>query len=198
MRTFVLCRLTGPKLLSTRFTVSKKFDLSEYLRDSFSLFKGLEADDYEVVVDFDAWAADEVRGRRWHESQGFTELSKGMLRVSLRLNNVEEVEKWVMGFGAHATVVRPDVLRERLRKTAVEVAERYEEAIGDAWNEIQTGQIGATKPLLCTAFGVRLFRCEIARAAGGAGSEACGAPSTKQEAEPAFPAKVDAGDAEPR
>jgi predicted DNA-binding transcriptional regulator YafY len=55
-----------------------------------------------------------------------------MLRVRLRLNNIEEVEKWVMGFGAHATVVRPNALRERLRKTAVEVAKRYEEAMGDA------------------------------------------------------------------
>jgi predicted DNA-binding transcriptional regulator YafY len=55
-----------------------------------------------------------------------------MLRVKMRLNNIEEVEKWVMGFGAHATVVRPNVLRERLRKTAVEVAKRYEEAMCDA------------------------------------------------------------------
>jgi predicted DNA-binding transcriptional regulator YafY len=68
-----------------------------------------------------------VRGRRWHQSQEVTELAKGMLRVKMRLNNIEEVEKWVMGFGAHATVVRPNALRERLRKTAVEVAERYEE-----------------------------------------------------------------------
>ena len=128
MRTFVLSRMKGPRLTGTRFSVSKKFDLNEYLRHSFSLFKGPEADDYEVVVEFDAWAADEVRGRRWHQSQEVTELAKGMLRVRLRLNNIEEVEKWVMGFGEHATVVRPNALRERLRKTAVEVAERYEEA----------------------------------------------------------------------
>jgi predicted DNA-binding transcriptional regulator YafY len=127
MRTFVLSRMKGPKLTGTRFSVSKKFDLNEYLRHSFSLFKGPEDDDYEVVVDFDAWAADEVRGRRWHQSQEVTELSKGMLRVAMRLNNIEEVEKWVMGFGTHATVVRPNALRERLRKTAVEIVKRYEE-----------------------------------------------------------------------
>jgi proteasome accessory factor B len=125
MRTFVLCRLTGPKLTGARFTVPKKFDLNEYLRHSFSLFKGPEGDDYEVVVEFDAWAADEVRGRRWHESQELTELPKGMLRVTMRLNNIEEVEKWVMGFGTHATVVRPDKLRERLFKVAEEVWQRY-------------------------------------------------------------------------
>ena len=125
MRTFVLCRLTNPKLTATRFTVLKKFDLSEYLRDSFSVFKGREGDDYEVVVDLDAWAADEVRGRRYHPSQELMELPKRMLRVRMRLNNIEEVEKWVLGFGAHATVVRPNALRERLFKAAQELFERY-------------------------------------------------------------------------
>jgi predicted DNA-binding transcriptional regulator YafY len=125
MRTFVLCRLSDPRPTRKRFTVSKKFDVDEYLRHSFSLFRGPEADDYEVVVDLDAWAADEVRGHRWHESQEFIELPKGMLRVTMRLNNIEEVEKWVMGFGTHATVVRPNVLRERLRKTGEALAEGY-------------------------------------------------------------------------
>jgi len=126
MRTFILCRLTGPKLTGTRFTVSKEFDLNQYLRDSFGLFKGREGDDYEVVVDFDAWAPDEVRGRRWHESQELMELPKGMLRVTMRLNNIEEVEKWVMDFGTHATVVRPRTLAERIRATAEELIKRYE------------------------------------------------------------------------
>jgi predicted DNA-binding transcriptional regulator YafY len=80
-----------------------------------------------VVVDLDAWAADEVRGMRWHSSQELTELPKGMLRVTMRLNNIEEVEKWVMGFGTHGTVVRPHALRERLAGTAREWGRRYED-----------------------------------------------------------------------
>jgi predicted DNA-binding transcriptional regulator YafY len=107
--------------------------LNEYLRDSFSLFKGPDGDDYNVVVDFDAWAADEVRGRRWHSSQELSELPKGMLRVTMRLNNIEEVEKWVLGFGTHATVVRPNALAERLFKTTGELSQRYGGAFGDAW-----------------------------------------------------------------
>ena len=125
MRTFVLCRLREPKLTGRRFKVSKTFDLNEYLRDSFSLFRGKDGDECEVVVELDAWAADEARGRRWHDSQEFAELPKGRLRVTMRLNSIEEVEKWVMGFGTHATVVRPKELAERLRKTGEEFAKRY-------------------------------------------------------------------------
>jgi len=39
------------------------------------LFKGEE--DHEVIVEFDRWGADDVRGRRWHSSQELTELPKG-------------------------------------------------------------------------------------------------------------------------
>ena len=37
------------------------------LSGSLGVFKG--GDDYQAVVDFDAWGADDVRGRRWHSSQ---------------------------------------------------------------------------------------------------------------------------------
>jgi hypothetical protein len=43
-----------------RFEIGKKFDLNELLKGSLGLFKGQE--DFEVVVDLDAFAADDVRG----------------------------------------------------------------------------------------------------------------------------------------
>src|ERR1044071_6587196 len=123
IRTFVLVRLSKPRLGQGRFEVSKKFDLNEFLRGSLGLFKGTE--DFEVVVDLDAFAADDVRGRRLHSSQELTELPKGMLRVRLRLNSLEEVEGGILGFGKHATVVGPEELRERVRRIADGLAEKY-------------------------------------------------------------------------
>jgi predicted DNA-binding transcriptional regulator YafY len=90
LRTFVLTRLSRPSLTGSRFTVSKKFDLNEFLAGSMGLFKG--KDDFEVVIELDAWAADDVRGRRLHSSQETTEMPKGMLRLRLRLNSLELCE----------------------------------------------------------------------------------------------------------
>ncbi len=56
-----------------------------------------------------------------------TELPKGMLRVRLRLNSLEEVERWILSMGTHATVVRPEKLRQRLFKATLELFERYGE-----------------------------------------------------------------------
>lgn len=125
MRTFVLTRLRDPELTFERFTPPEDFDPDKYLRGSFTVFKG--GDDYEVAIDFDAWAADLVRGRRWHSSQEFMELPGGCCRLRMRLNNIEEMERWVLSWGTHATVVRPKVLANRIRKAAMELARRYAE-----------------------------------------------------------------------
>ena len=108
------------------FTLPKKFDPNEYLRGSFSVFKG--GDDYEVVIDFDTWAADLIRGRRWHHSQQLTELPGGQIRLRLRLNSIEEAERWVLSWGAHATVVRPRALAALICQTATELQARYQDA----------------------------------------------------------------------
>lgn len=125
LRTFVLTRLSGLEATGRRFRMERKFDLGEHLRGSLAVFRG--GDDYEVVVDFDAWAGDLIRGRRWHASQQMTELPGGEVRLGMRLNGLEEAERWVLGWGAHATVVRPRALRERIRSVGEQLARRYAE-----------------------------------------------------------------------
>ena len=123
MRTFALTRLRAPEIMQERFSVSKKFSLNEYLQGSFNVFKG--GDDYEVVIDFDSWAADLIRGRRWHSSQELTELPGRQIRLRMRLNSIEEAERWVLSWGTHATVVRPQALAVRLCSIAVALQDRY-------------------------------------------------------------------------
>lgn len=128
MRTFSLTRMQKAELGRGRFTMSKGFEVDAHLRDSFEVFRGDPEGDYEAVVDFDAWAADGIRGRKWHQSQEVTELPEGLLRLRMRLNNLEEVEPWLLSFGTHATVARPCALRERLAKVGQEYLWRYAEA----------------------------------------------------------------------
>lgn len=125
MRTFVLSRLSGLELAPEKFAPDQKFDPDEYLKGSFTVFKGKE--DYEVVIEFDIWATDLIRGRKWHASQNFTELPNGTSRLTMRLNNIEEMEQWVLSWGLHATVVRPAELAQRLRQTIAGLAKRYAE-----------------------------------------------------------------------
>jgi proteasome accessory factor B len=130
MRTFALRRLRAPEITQDKFGVSRKFNLNEYLRGSFNVFKG--KDDYEVVLEFDSWASDLIRGRRWHASQQLTELPGRQVRLRMRLNSIEEAEQWVLSWGAHTTVVRPRALVERINKAATAMARRCATAL-ESW-----------------------------------------------------------------
>lgn len=123
LRTFALTRLTEPETTRQRFALPKDFDLDHHLRGSFHVYAG--RGDYQVVLDFDAWAAESLRGRRWHASQTVTERPKGGLRLEMRLTSLKEVDRWVLSWGPHVTVVEPKALAVRLLDMAQDLRRRY-------------------------------------------------------------------------
>jgi proteasome accessory factor B len=123
IRTFALSRMAQLELTGQSFTMPKDFNPNEYLSGSLNVFKGKE--DFQVVIEFDAWASDLVRGRLWHASQTLEELPEGGSRLTLRLNSVEEIERWVLNWWHHATVLGPQVLVDKLAATTEALAKKY-------------------------------------------------------------------------
>jgi hypothetical protein len=46
-------------------------------------------------------------------------------RLRLILSGLEEIERAVLGWGTHATVIRPDALRRRLDQIGMELVAKY-------------------------------------------------------------------------
>ena len=126
IRTFALVRLKEPELTAEHFVRPKDFDPEKHLKGSFGVMSG--DGDYEVVIEFDAWATDMLQGRAWHSSQKVTTLPGGGSHMHFRLSALEEVERWILSWGAHASVIGPVELRKRVGKTARAVGARYEDA----------------------------------------------------------------------
>lgn len=123
MRTFALPRMKKVELLPEKFKAPEDFQIDEYLKGSFGIFKS--DDDFEVVLEFDKWSSNLVCERKWHPSQEVVKFKSGRARMTLRLNNIEEIERWVLGWGSHVTVVRPVRLANRILKSASELVQRY-------------------------------------------------------------------------
>jgi predicted DNA-binding transcriptional regulator YafY len=141
IRTFVLERLTAPRLFAERFERDPGFDVEDYLRGSFTVHRG--GGDHEVEIEFDRWATDLVRGRTWHRSQAVTLDERGGSKMTLRLNSLREVERWVLSWGAHARVTKPRELAERVVAAAVALVGRYQPS--RAGGDGSTGPVGGTK-----------------------------------------------------
>ena len=119
--------MSGSLMVGEAFQKPKDFSVENYLRGSFTVMKG--RDDYEIVIEFDAWATDQVRGRLWHPSQQVIELPGGGSHMLMHLSGLEEIERWVLSWGTHATVIKPEALAQRLGTTARELARRYAEPV---------------------------------------------------------------------
>ena len=116
LRTFVPARVKSVRPTGRTFARPAKVSLERRLRDSFGVHSGHGR--YEVILRFSASAADYVREKRWHESQSLQELSGGGVELKLRLSSLGEVERWVLSWGGHASVLEPSELRRSVRAAA--------------------------------------------------------------------------------
>jgi predicted DNA-binding transcriptional regulator YafY len=125
VKKFMLARIRRPVLSEERFVRPKDFDLNRFLADNFSALKG--SGNYRIVVEFDAWATDHLRGRRWHSSQQVTELSNGGSRMEFQLSALEEIQRWILSWEEHATVLEPEELKARVSEKAERILAKYRE-----------------------------------------------------------------------
>lgn len=116
IRTFVPSRIQSAEPTGKTFPRPQKFSIEKILRDSFGVHSG--QGDYQVVVRFDAYAADYIREKRWHPSQELSELKNGGVELRLKLSSLGEITRWILGWGGSATVVSPPELVATIKEAA--------------------------------------------------------------------------------
>ena len=122
-RTFALTRMSRVEVTPRTFIRPADFSIGQHFGGSFGVFKG--EGNFEVVVRFDPFAARLIRERFWHTSQTTRELPGKKIELTLHLNSLEEVERWILSWGDHATVTSPPELVDRIRTVARSLTARY-------------------------------------------------------------------------
>jgi len=126
-RIFALQRMDEVELLPDRFPAQHGFRLDDYLRGSFGLITDPLAQECEVLIRFVGPAAAAVRERRWHASQKIENAADGSTRLRLRLQHLDDLLRWVLGWGDQAEVLAPPALRKRLGEVAQAIANQHRE-----------------------------------------------------------------------
>lgn len=122
-RVYSLPRIRKAERVGKEFTRITEFNPKHLLKGSLGIFIGRES--HKVRVRFDSFAAQLVREREWHETQEIRELPGEELELTMSLNSLFEVERWVMSWGAHAEVLDPPELRDQILAKAEAIVAAY-------------------------------------------------------------------------
>ena len=116
IRKFVPARIQAIQPTGKTFERSKKFSLEKELRDSFGVHSG--EGEFDVMIQFNARAADYIREKKWHESQQLRELKNGGVELRLKLSSLVEIERWILSWGGDAVAIKPKQLIETIKESA--------------------------------------------------------------------------------
>ena len=120
IRTFVPARMSDVQTTGQIFPRPAKFSLEKRLHASFGVESG--KGEFNVVIRFDEFGAGYIREKRWHASQELRELKGGGAELRMKLSSLAEVQRWVLSWGGHATVIAPKELAEGVRAAAQKMA----------------------------------------------------------------------------
>ncbi|MGH9380762.1 MAG: helix-turn-helix transcriptional regulator [Thermoanaerobaculia bacterium] len=130
MRTFRLDRIREIRLLTVRFRIPASLSLDRYLQDTWSDRRGERT--HEVILRFDAELAPLMESTQHHAGEEIRPLDNGELEYRVHVSYLDEIARWIVGFGGRCRVAEPEVLQGMVYRIASQAAHANAAAGGDA------------------------------------------------------------------
>ena len=105
IRTLKLNRILGVELTDKDFERPVDFSLQAHTQDSFGIY--LKGDTQQIQIKFIGWAANDIREKRYHQSQRVIKSTAKTVTASFKLSPTPELIRWILSFGSHARVMQP-------------------------------------------------------------------------------------------
>ncbi|MBP8845517.1 MAG: WYL domain-containing protein [Thermoanaerobaculia bacterium] len=112
LRLFRLDRILDLRRTGARFEPPREFNLDALLASGWGVFVGSER--HEVRLRFAPQLAPLIVHANHHPGERITELADGRIEYEVTLNSLDEIARWVAGFGGGAEVLAPEALRDRV------------------------------------------------------------------------------------
>jgi proteasome accessory factor B len=122
VRTFKLGRFVELQMLEERFAPPKK-TLEDYLGNAWRFMP--EGREYDVRLRFAPLVAPNVAEVRWHKTQQIAWQDDGSLLFDVRVDGLDEIFWWILGYGDQVEVLAPKPLRDRVKRTVENLANAY-------------------------------------------------------------------------
>ena len=116
VRIFRLDRISGVRAVDAHYEVPTNFDLDDYLEGTWKLFKGDGA--HKIHLRFDPSLAPLILNAQHHPDETVKERPSGSVDYQVTLSSLDEIARWVVGFGGRCTVVEPPELATAVTRLA--------------------------------------------------------------------------------
>jgi proteasome accessory factor B len=124
VRTFNVTRIREIRVEDERFQIPRAFSIERYLGNAWHLIPE-PGPDQEVVVRFGPLVARNVAEVVWHKTQRVVHRDGGTIDFHVQVSGLQEISWWILGYGAHAEVLRPVALRQIVAESARRMAKMY-------------------------------------------------------------------------
>jgi len=123
IRTYILARMSNPRWsVDEPITRPPEFDPTSYIGTSFGVWTG--RGERVVKLRISAEGAHHVIERHWHDTQKVTPLPGGAVEVTFKLSDLNDVTRWILGFGGDIEVLEPRELRATVAEEGRRMAAR--------------------------------------------------------------------------
>jgi predicted DNA-binding transcriptional regulator YafY len=123
-RTFAVDSMTDVTVLARTFTKPGDFNVEEYAAGSISgVLTSTEST--EVAVKFDARVAKAAEAARIVADRQVIHAPDGSVEIRYKVSDINELIRWVLGWGSQAEILRPPAARDRIASLAKDIAGKY-------------------------------------------------------------------------
>ncbi len=124
MRTFAIDNVGDPQMRTSTFVRPEGFDIERYASGSISgVLHGVQS--AEVRVRFAPRVAKAAVAARVVAERSIDQCEDGSVEITYRVADLDELVRWILGWGAQAEIVGPEPARARIAALAKEIAGKY-------------------------------------------------------------------------
>jgi len=105
-------RFKSLRMLDEPADVPQDFDLVGYFGNAWGVYRGDRP--YDVKLRFDPVAAEVAAETTWHHTQRVRRHADGSATFSFRVDGLNEIVRWVLGWAGKVRVLEPAELRDRV------------------------------------------------------------------------------------
>ncbi|MDO8302706.1 MAG: WYL domain-containing protein [Sedimentisphaerales bacterium] len=112
IRCFQLNYIRELTLLNGRFTDGDDLDCCDYIGKAWATQPDGEI--YDIKLYFSPQIAPSVAYIRWHSTQNVTFNEDGSVLMEFYVDGLDEILRWILGYGDQVQVIAPQILRDKI------------------------------------------------------------------------------------